>query len=65
MVREICSGEEMRHHMGRVPGLKDIWRPETVGELHHVLKAVAWMCTALPGLATKEVRLRELLENCL
>ena len=54
----------MWHDPDRAQGLKDMRRPETVGEFQQFLQAVNWMRTALPGLAVKEVPLREM-ETCL
>ena len=60
---KLYSGTAVRHDPGRVRGLVEIRRPETVGELINFLQATNWMRLSLPHMAEVVAPLRALMEH--
>ena len=59
----IYSGTAVRHDPGRVRGLVEMRRPETVGELMKFLQATNWMHLSLPHIAEVVAPLRALIQH--
>ena len=60
---KLYSGTTVRHETGRVRGLVEMRRPETVGELIKFLQATNWMRLSLPHMAEVVAPLRALMEH--